>query len=221
MDVRLIPEFDGSGLTPVGEWWEKAELVCKLRGIKQLEKIIPLRLTGGAFAVYQQLSDENKASEARLKEALLAAFAQDSFLAYEQFIGRKLRHGEAADVYLADLRRLASLFGGVSDTALACAFVAGLPDSVRQILRAGSRMESLSLIQLLTRARSIMADDGYGVATAAVGGGARGDGGCPPAPAPAPPRCRRRAVAVSWRGRRGQSESQQRTRRRWHAVFWE
>ena len=132
--------------------------------------------------MYQQLSDEQKGSGAKLKEALLAAFAQDSFLAYEQFIGRKLRPGEAADVYLADLRRLASLFGGVSDTALACAFAAGLPDSVRQILRAGSRMESLRLDQLLARARSIMADDGYGVAAAATGRSAFGGGRRPPPP---------------------------------------
>ena len=182
MDLRLIPEFDGSGPTPVSEWWAKAELVCQLRGVKDLEKVIPLRLTGGAFAVYQQLSDEHKASGDKLKEALLAAFAQDPFLAYEQFIGRKLRPGEAADVYLADLRRLASLFGGVSDTALACAFAAGLPDSVRQILRAGSRMEALSLEQLLTRARSIMADDGYGVAAAATGRGGFGGIRRPPPP---------------------------------------
>lgn len=176
MDLRLIPEFDGSGSAPVGEWWEKAELVCKLREVKHLEKVIPLRLTGGAFAVYQQLSNETKADAAKIKEELLSAFAQDSFLAYEQFVGRKLRPGEAADVYLADLRRLSALFGGVSDKALSCAFVAGLPDSVRQILRAGSRMDSLSLDQLLTRARSIMADEGYGAAAAAVWRGACADG---------------------------------------------
>lgn len=178
MDVRIIPEFDGTGPTPVGEWWDKAVMVCKLRGMKDLEKIIPLRLTGGAFAVYQQLGDEAKGKTDSIKDALLAAFAQDKFAAYEQFVSRRLRPGEAVDVYLADLRRLAALFDGVSDTALACAFTAGLPDTVRHILRAGSRMEALSLVDLLARARSIMADEGYGpgVAAAAVGRGACADG---------------------------------------------
>ena len=176
MDLRLIPEFDGSGSTPVSEWWEKAALVCQLRGITELEKVIPLRLAGGAFAVYQQLGVADKQDAAKIKDALLSAFGQDAFVAYEQFISRRLRPGEAADVYLADLRRLSSLFEGVSNKALACAFVAGLPDAVRQILRAGSRMETFSLEQLLTRARSIMADEGHHVAAAAVARCARAGG---------------------------------------------
>ena len=111
-----------------------------------------------------------------MQDALLSAFGQDAFVAYEQFVSRRLQPGEAADVYLADLRRLASVFDGVSSKALACAFVAGLPDAVRQILRAGSRMEALSLEQLLTRARSIMADEGHHVAAAAVARRAHADG---------------------------------------------
>ena len=173
MDLRLIPEFDGGPSAPVSEWLEKLELVCRLRGITKLQEVIPLRLTGGAFAVYQQLSEIDKADVAKIKRALLSAFAQDSFVAYEQFVSRRLKPDEAADVYLADLRRLAALFGGVSDTALACAFVAGLPESVRQILRAGSRMEALSLEQLLTRARSIMADEACSVAAVAMRAGSQ------------------------------------------------
>ena len=47
--------------------------------------------------------------------------------------------------------RLSVLFGGVPDRALVCAFVAGLPDSVRQVIRARSRAESLSLDDVLAR----------------------------------------------------------------------
>ncbi|MPC78693.1 hypothetical protein E2C01_073187 [Portunus trituberculatus] len=43
----------------------------------------------------------------------------------------------------------------MSDQGLACAFVAGLPEDVRQLLRAGSRMEALNLDQILARARAI------------------------------------------------------------------
>ncbi|KRX38292.1 hypothetical protein T06_6328, partial [Trichinella sp. T6] len=66
---------------------------------------------------------------------------------------------ESPDVFLAELRRLATLFGGVSEKALACAFVAGLPENVRQQLRVRSRIGYLGLSQILTRARAIITDE--------------------------------------------------------------
>lgn len=156
-DLRIIPEFDGR--QPVLEWLEKVELTCRLRSVTELENVIPLRLTGGAFNVYQQLSEEDKADASRIKEALRTAFAADKFTAYDQFISRRLRAGESVDVYLSELKRLALLFGGIPDTGLICAFVAGLPDSVRQTMRAGTRIESLTLSEVLGRARALLADD--------------------------------------------------------------
>lgn len=50
-------------------------------------------------------------------------------MAYEQFMVRHLRSGESVDVYLADLRKLASLFGGISEQSLTCAFVARLRET--------------------------------------------------------------------------------------------
>ena len=158
-DLKLIPEYDGGGAQGVVEWLEKLDLVCKLRGLDDVASVIPLRLTGGAFAVYLQLAESDRKKTKKVKEALLAAFAVDSYVAYEQFVSRKLRSGESPDVYLVELRRLASLFGGLSDKALACAFVAGLPEDVRQLLRAGSRMEALDLNQILSRARAVIRDD--------------------------------------------------------------
>ena len=172
-DIRLIPEFDGQN-DPVQEWLDKAELVCKLQKVTELHTVIPLRLTGGAFSVYQQLGEEDKTDFKKVKAALLRAFAVDRFQAYDEYIGRKLRQGESVDVYLADLRRLASLFGGVSDTALGCGFVAGLPETVRHALRAGSRMETLELTELVERARAVMVDSCVAAAvTAPAAAGAR------------------------------------------------
>ncbi|CAM1309532.1 Uncharacterised protein g5189 [Pycnogonum litorale] len=105
-ELRLIREFDGSGIQSVVEWFDKAELVCRLRGLSKPECVIPLRLTGGAFAVYQQLSVIDKGDINKIKASLYAAFAADSFLAYEQFVSRKLRSGESVDVFLAALRNL-------------------------------------------------------------------------------------------------------------------
>ena len=108
--------------------------------------VIPLRLTGGVFSVYLQLPETDRKKLSEVKKALVSAFAVDPFLTYEQFMARKLlRNGEAPDIYLADLRCLASLFGGMTNKGFSCAFVAGQPENVCQLLRAGSRMEALDL----------------------------------------------------------------------------
>ncbi|KAK8384201.1 hypothetical protein O3P69_009146 [Scylla paramamosain] len=44
-DVRVIPEFEDTS-QPVGEWVEKVELVCRLKEVKDLATVVPLRLTG-------------------------------------------------------------------------------------------------------------------------------------------------------------------------------
>ena len=165
-DVRLIPEYDGT--TDVVEWVTRAEMLCGLRGAV-LEDVLPLRLTGGAFAVWSQLSPSSRSSLEDVRDALYAAFALDQHAAYEAFTSRRLRPSEAPDVYLADLRRLSALFGGISDRALACAFIAGLPDDVRRTIRAGSRAEKLDLPQVLARARAVLSDERVAAAAAAAG----------------------------------------------------
>lgn len=163
-DVRLIPEFDGS--TDVVEWFSRAELLCQLRGVA-VETVLPLRLSGGAFSVWSQLPASSRSSLTAVRGALYAAFALDQYAAYEAFSARRLQPGESADVFLADLRRLAELFGGLPNRALACAFVAGLPDAVRQTIRAGSRAEDLDLAGVLVRARAVLSDERVAAAAAA------------------------------------------------------
>lgn len=165
MDLRLVPEFDGTS-QDVAEWIDKLELVCRLKEVQSQENVIPLRLTGGAFSVYQQLDEDCKKDAKKIKEALLSAFAVDKYTAYERLVTRRLGPNESVDVYLADLRRLSRLAGGVNETVLACAFVAGLPEEIRHSLRSGSRMESLELVQIVARARALTVD-GSVVAVAA------------------------------------------------------
>ena len=166
MDLKLIEVYDGT--TDIVEWIAKVDLVAGIRNIKDVALVIPLRLSGGAFSVYSQLSEAGKRSADKIKAALKVAFASDSFTAYDEFRRRELGRGESPDVYLADLRRLASLFGGIPDKALACAFVAGLPDSVRGQLRSAARLDSLSLSQVLGRARAVLFDEGVVGAVAVV-----------------------------------------------------
>lgn len=165
-ELRLIPEFGGKPSESVSEWLEKVDLVCNLRGLCKPETVIPLRLTDGAFAVYQQLSATDKSDLSKIKSALLTSFGVDAFTAYEQFVSRKIMPNESVDVYLSQLKLLSSHFGGASDKTLACAFVAGLPDEVKQLLRASSRMETLTLIEILARARAILTNGFVPVAAA-------------------------------------------------------
>lgn len=164
-DVRVVAEYDGTG--DVVEWLTRAELICGLRGVR-VETVLPLRLTGGAFAVWSQMPAASRTDPDAIKATLYAAFALDQFAAYDAFASRRLQPGEPADVYLADLRRLAELFGGVPERALACSFVAGLPETVRQVIRAGSRAESLDLASVLARARAVLSDDRVAAAAAAA-----------------------------------------------------
>jgi hypothetical protein len=83
-----------SGDTDCAEWIRKVELVAKLQSIDELEKFIPLFLVGGAFSVYEALSDEKKTDYEKLKAALLKAFSVNQTTAYEQFINRRLLPGE-------------------------------------------------------------------------------------------------------------------------------
>ncbi|KAF0307097.1 hypothetical protein FJT64_021512 [Amphibalanus amphitrite] len=169
-DARLIPEFDGTE-DVVSCWLARAEMLCQLRGVAA-ETVIPLRLAGGAFHVWSQLPAASRCSLTAVRDALQAAFALDEYAAYEAFAARRLMAGESADVFLADLRRLAALFGGVPERALACAFVAGLPDSVRQMIRAGCRADGLDLSSVLARARAVLTDERLSAAAAAALSGA-------------------------------------------------
>ena len=44
-NVWLIPEFSGAATDmPIVEWVENVELVCKLCAMKNVERVLPLRL---------------------------------------------------------------------------------------------------------------------------------------------------------------------------------
>ena len=160
-DVRLIPEFSGAATDmPIVQWVENVELVCELCTMKNVEHIQPLRLRGGALAVYRQLSAEQKADAEQIKQALITTYATDAFNAYDQFVTRQLCPDETVDKFFAELRWLAWLVGGpLPERWLTHAFVSGLLQHIRHLLCASSRMEMMSAEQLLTRTRAVMTDN--------------------------------------------------------------
>ena len=106
----VIQQF--SGKSDFGEWIRKVEQVAKLQKITELEIFVPLFLSGGAFAVYENLDELVKKDYKKLRGALLKAFSSDQLRAYGEFAIRCLRPEETVYVYVADLRRLAMLVDG-------------------------------------------------------------------------------------------------------------
>ena len=101
------------------------------------------------------------------------AFAADPFVAFDTFVSRRLRPGETVDEYLGDQQDLARLIEeNTSDRWFSCAFVSGLPGPVRRQFRGSSRMEHMTLEQILARAKALMTEEAEvdePVATAAAG----------------------------------------------------
>ena len=155
---ELIKQY--SGEDDVMEWINKLELVARLQNIENLCTFLPLFLTGGAFNVYQSLSEEDKQDYGRLKKVFVNAFSVDQYTAYEKLKNRKLRMNESVDVYLAELRYLTSLVcrkTPLSDCEelIKVAFVSGLPDATKNQLKAICAIGSLSLQAVVERARNL------------------------------------------------------------------
>lgn len=156
----VVPSFCGDG--DISLWLEKLELVAKLKKIEDLAVFVPLFLNGAAFDVYQQLTADEKADFEAVKTCLVSTFGLSSFKAYSQFKERHLAPGEAPDVFLSDLRRLAGAFGykGAGATAiLCCQFVDGLPEPCRGYIKAVHGAEIADVNELLKRAKGYLMED--------------------------------------------------------------
>lgn len=154
--LKQYEDYNTSGEFTV--WVEKLELVARLQRITDKLAFLPLFLSGPAFSVYQQLSEEVRADYDELKKELIKAFSTNPFTSYDQLRSRVLAEGESVDVYLADLRRLVSLMGQThSDPLLRCVFVTGLPTEVSVQLRSLADVESLDMPSLVSKARAMLA----------------------------------------------------------------
>jgi hypothetical protein len=143
--------------------------VAKLKELMSLENFVPLFLVSGAFAVYESFEDSVKGGYKKLRAALTKAFATDSLSAYGEFTQRRLREGEAVDVFLADLRRLAELVSGGKDSKwIKCAFVTGLPDSVRRQLVMSCAVDGMDLPEMVEKVRSVLNSSRAEVSAVAV-----------------------------------------------------
>ena len=62
------------------------------------------------------------------------------------------------DVYLADLLRLWVFFKGIPDSVMACMFVWSFPGCVKRPLQSLTRVDDMSLEELLALAQAIIKD---------------------------------------------------------------
>ena len=159
-DVRHIPEFSGAATdTPILEWLEDLDLNCELCEISKIERVLPLRLKGATREAYRQLSKEQRDEVEEIKRALVKAYGTDSFVAFEQFTTCRLHPEETVDEFLTDLQRLARLVGEtLPECWIKSAFVNGLPSDVKGLFRSSTRLETLSLREVLERARAVFVD---------------------------------------------------------------
>ena len=129
-------------------------------GVDNVERVLPLRLRGGALSVYRRLTRDQREDLPQVKQALLLTFAPDPFVAFDTFVLRRLRPEETVDEYLGDLQDLVYLIEeNTSDRWLGCAFVSGLPGPVRRQLRGSSWIEHMTLEQILARDRALMTEE--------------------------------------------------------------
>jgi hypothetical protein len=151
----IIQQFCGT--SDFGEWIRKVELVAKLQKIKELETFVPLFLSGGAFAVYENLADDVKDDYVKLKNALLRAFSSNQLCAFEEFTARRLQLNETVDVYVADLRRLVGLVNSsVPEEWIKCKVISGLSDGMKSQVVAACSLEKMTLAEVVERVRVLV-----------------------------------------------------------------
>jgi hypothetical protein len=160
----IVEPYGGEG--DIVQWLERLTMVVKRLKETALADVLPLYLVGPAYAVYSELPDSDKDDADIIKATLKEAFGLNPFVAYEELTVRKWRRGEAVDVYMAELRRLAKLAEVTDEMVIRRQFIVGLPPVVSRELRAMKDVSSASLSSILSRARALMAESSVSQTTA-------------------------------------------------------
>ena len=157
MEVKLskdmIKPFNGEG--NLVAWLSKVKLIAKLQKITDLASFVPLFLEGDALAIYLELGEKEQASADKIEARLKEAFTDGPFVAYGK-IARMKWTGEPVDVYANEIRRLAGLAGFSGEELnrlVKLTFVNGFPDSISMELQQVEKILTLSMSDILARAR--------------------------------------------------------------------
>ena len=150
----LIPTYDGT--TDVSQWLQQLEVATTAASITNVTKILPAFLRGDAFAVFANLPADKRARYEAISEALTTAFGMDEHVAFQELVTRRWREGEPVDVFVADLRRLASL-AGVQERVVRMVLLNGLLGQVGMQIKTTPGIKTMTMDQVVTLARALMA----------------------------------------------------------------
>lgn len=127
--------------------------------VKWPEHAIPLRLRGGAFAINQQLTEAEKKNRTHKISSLHSVHDRWALSHMNSSLICTFDQEKPLMCTRQNYANWPLFLGGISNCSLACAFVKRLPNRMKWHLRAPSRMEVLTIKQMLARARAIMKDE--------------------------------------------------------------
>ena len=154
---RVIRPFNGEG--DVAAWLAKVELVASLTDVKDVAKLLPLYLEGGALSLYLELDDEKKGDFKLLAKELLKAYSDSEFVAFSKLKNIKWT-GEQVDVLANDIRKLArgcGLKGDALEQLVKLTFITAFPDSISVELQQIQGIETMKVSDVIGRARILAA----------------------------------------------------------------
>ena len=154
--IKTYSDVETSG--DFSKWLRKTVMVAKLQKVKDLKDFVPMFLSGQAFDIYAELSEDSQGDFTAIEDALTQAFSPNQFSAYEELQRRVLKRGETVDAYVSDLKRLLALSGSgdPAEQLVKSALVSGLPAGVKTILVSMSDASKLTLQELVVRARTAL-----------------------------------------------------------------
>ena len=156
---KSLKHFDGEG--DVSAWLAKIELVASLTDVKDVAKLVPLYLEGGALSLYLELEESKKKDYSQLAAELLRAYSDSQFVSFSKLKAVKWT-GETVEVYANNIRKLArgaGLKGEGLEQVVKLAFITGFPDSISEELQQVDGIESMPVSAVLGRARVLAASN--------------------------------------------------------------
>ena len=152
---EVVSKFDGEG--DVAAWIRQVRIAKRIMRLEDadLADLASLALKDRAFAVYEEMEEEDKTDFEKIARALMTAFAKDPFSAHMMFIDRKYIVGEGVDSYLNELKRLGRI-AGASEMTVKFRFITGMPTDVAERLRATPKIHELPQAKVLDMARAMV-----------------------------------------------------------------
>lgn len=141
-DQKLNPEFDSTAMNPpLLEWLKKTTCLQKMCGIKRLEHILSPHVNSKAFAVYKQLSEEEKSDVAEIKQSTINCFFNRQIHGLQTVYGLSFIIRRVSMFILQTYKSLLCCLEKYWNMVWDVLFVVGLLNHVKQRLQALSQID--------------------------------------------------------------------------------